>query len=240
MVTSPVAPSMVSWLKRPAIHTRYEPSGWRRIAVCMSGTAAIPSASGWLIWKSCVAESSTMLTEITAMTALAACPSAEAVIVSVPLPAAVTSPVALTVATPGVLVVHTIVCPVTALPAASRGVAVNCRLADRMSVAADWESVTAATPPDGPAGEDESQLNHTPVIATTPALRRIDIELGPPNRQRAAGVRSPTAHRTTFKRLRLDHAEERATGFEPATSSLGSCEPTVFRLVSRAGEGVTK
>src|SRR3989454_10554979 len=77
------------------------------------------------------AEAGDTLTEatgtcVTVMVALPVLPSLVAVIVAVPAPAPVTSPLALTVATAVLELVHAIPRPVRGLPSASFGVAVSC------------------------------------------------------------------------------------------------------------------
>src|SRR6266849_1749698 len=64
-------------------------------------------------------------TSVTVMVAVPLLPSLVAVMVAVPAPRAVTSPVAFTVATAELLVVHVTTRPVSGLPLASRGVAVS-------------------------------------------------------------------------------------------------------------------
>jgi hypothetical protein len=65
---------------------------------------------------------------VTVSDAVAVLPSADAEIVAGPLATPTTRPVAVTVAIELLLLVHVIVRPVSVLPAASRGVAVSCRV----------------------------------------------------------------------------------------------------------------
>jgi hypothetical protein len=73
------------------------------------------------------------------------CPSLVAVIVAVPVPCAVTNPLPFTVTTLLALVDHTIVRPVSTLPAASRGVAVNCPVCPAVRFTVAGATVTVAT-----------------------------------------------------------------------------------------------
>ncbi len=63
---------------------------------------------------------------VTVTVAVPLCPSLVAVIVAEPAATPVTSPVPLTVATPGALLAQAIARPLSGFPLASRGVAVSC------------------------------------------------------------------------------------------------------------------
>src|SRR2546430_5859918 len=82
---------------------------------------------------------------VTVMAAVPLCPSLVAVIVAVPATWPVTSPVALTVATLVLLDAHVTERPVSALPVASLGVAVNCSVAPTGTVAEPGVTLTDAT-----------------------------------------------------------------------------------------------
>src|SRR5438309_672227 len=73
-------------------------------------------------------------------------PSVVAVIVADPAPTPVTSPVALTVATPLLLLVHVTTRPARALPLASRGVAMSCSVPLASPLFPSLVAVIAAEP----------------------------------------------------------------------------------------------
>jgi hypothetical protein len=72
-------------------------------------------------------------------------PSLVAVIVALPMALPVTTPALVTLAIVASLVVQLMVWPLSALPCASRGVAVSVTLPPRAMVALDWSRPTDAT-----------------------------------------------------------------------------------------------
>src|SRR5947209_14107317 len=84
-------------------------------------------------------------TVVTVIAAVPLLPSLVAVIVAVPTACAVTSPVALTVATAWLALAHVMVRPESGLPLASRGVAVSCTAPPVWSVCDAGDTVTVAT-----------------------------------------------------------------------------------------------
>src|SRR5256886_17487789 len=103
---------------------------------------------------------------VTVMAAVPLCPSLVAVIVAVPATWPVTSPVALTVATLVLLDAHVTERPVSALPVASLGVAVNCSVAPTGTVAEPGVTLTDAT------GGRTPGTGAAPVLPPPPAAAR--------------------------------------------------------------------
>src|SRR5256885_9431479 len=82
---------------------------------------------------------------VTVTVAVPLFPPLVAVIVAVPAPTPVTSPAALTLATPAVLVAHVIVRPVTVRPNESFGVPVSCTVLPAETLAVAGLTLTEAT-----------------------------------------------------------------------------------------------
>src|SRR2546421_11108953 len=95
------------------------------------------------------------------MSAVPLFPSLVAVIVAVPAADPVTSPLALTVATPAALVPHAIVRPVSTFPLASFRLAVSCTVAPTGTLADAGLTTTDATGAGGGRGSDRTA--HPPV-----------------------------------------------------------------------------
>src|SRR3989441_6291787 len=81
----------------------------------------------------------------TVRAALPVMPPLVALIVAEPGATAVTSPLPLTVATPGLLDPHVTGCPVTTLPDESASIAANCNVPPTVTFVADGVTVTEAT-----------------------------------------------------------------------------------------------
>jgi hypothetical protein len=118
--------------------------------------SAFPDASRALAVSACVPPTARLAvagetltdatgTWVTSTAAVPFTPSTVAVMVALPAATAVTTPSVLTVATAGALLAHVTWRPVSALPAASRALAVSCCVPPTTSVVVTGDTVTAAT-----------------------------------------------------------------------------------------------
>src|SRR6266853_1894158 len=155
-------------------------------------------------------------------------PSLVAVIVTVPTAPLVTSPLALTVATPGLLLVHVTDRPVNAPPAESFGVAANCSVCPTLRLPVAGEIATEAT---GTVVMVIAAVLLLPsLIAVIGAEPEATPVTRPPGLTRATVV-SPLAH-VTVRPTRVPPAES----FGVAVS----CTVCPTRMLAVAGEIATE
>src|SRR2546430_13153686 len=103
------------------------------------------------------------------MSAVPLFPSLVAVIVAVPAADPVTSPLALTVATPAALVPHAIVRPVSTFPLASSSLAVTCTVAPTGTLSDAGLTTTDATGAGGGGGRDRTDPPPPTALPPPPA-----------------------------------------------------------------------
>src|SRR6266481_2672912 len=167
-------------------------------------------------------------TSVTVTAALPVLPSLVAVIVTVPTAPLVTSPLALTVATPVLLLVHVTDRPVNAPPAESFGVAANCSVCPTLRLPVAGETTTEAT---GTVVTVIAAVLLLPsLIAVIGAEPEATPVTRPPGLTRATVV-SPLAH-VTVRPTRVPPAES----FGVAVS----CTVCPTRMLAVAGETVTE
>src|SRR2546428_194076 len=151
MVTVPAVPPVTS---PPALTPATDAL---LVAHVTTGPASRSPAASWGFAASCTACPTVTLavagltvtdatgTFVTVTVAVPFCPSLVAVMVAAPAALPVTSPLALTVAMAPLLVAHVTTRPVSTLPAASLGVAVNCTACPTVRLAAAGLTATDAT-----------------------------------------------------------------------------------------------
>jgi len=109
-------------------------------------------------------------TGVTVIAAVPAIPSDVALMLAVPTATVVTSPVALTVATVGALLLHMMVRPVRTAPAASRGLAVSCCVVPSTKLAVAGVTLTLATLAGVTLALSEQAIPNATVAAATTDL----------------------------------------------------------------------
>ena len=152
-------------------------------------------------------------------------PSVVAVIVADPAPTPVTSPVALTVATPLLLLVHVTTRPARALPLASRGVAMSCTVPPCATLADAGTTSTDAT------GTSVTVMLAVPLFPSLVAVIVTDPT--------AAAVTSPFVLTVATAALLLIHATERPESGWPLASCSVAPSCTVPPIATVPDGGVT-
>ncbi len=161
---------------------------------------------------------------VTVIAAVPLCPSLVAVIVAVPAVTPVTSPVPDTVATPGALLAHVTVRPVSTFAAASFVVAVNCTVCPTTTAAGVGVTVTDAT----------GVVTVIAAVPVFPSLVAVIVAV-----PAAAPVTRPAAFTVATVVLLLVHVTVRPVSTFPAASFVVAVSCTVAPTATAAGAGVT-
>src|SRR5438034_883573 len=153
------------------------------------------------------------------MSAVPLFPSLVAVIVAVPAADPVTSPLALTVATPAALVPHAIVRPVSTFPLASFRLAVSCTVAPTGTLADAGLTTTDAT---GAGGGGGSDVTVTVAVPLFPSLVAVTVAA-----PAATAVTSPLGDAAAMAGLLDIQATARPLSGLPAESLVAAASCTV-------------
>src|SRR5207253_765503 len=158
----------------------------------------------------------------TTMSAVPLFPSLVAVIVAVPAADPVTSPLALTVATPAALVPHAIVRPVSTFPLASFRLAVSCTVAPTGTLADAGLTTTDATGAGGGGGGGGSDVTVTVAVPLFPSLVAVMVAV-----PAATPATNPLPLTVATARLPLAQVTARPPSTAPAESFVAVASCTV-------------
>src|SRR5207249_2666645 len=167
----------------------------------------------------------------TTMSAVPLFPSLVAVIVAVPAADPVTSPLALTVATPAALVPHAIVRPVSTFPLASFRLAVSCTVAPTGTLADAGLTTTDAT---GAGGGGGSDVTVTVALPLVPSLVPVTVAA-----TAATPATNPLPLTVATARLPLAQVTARPPSTAPAESFVAVASCTVPPTCTLALSGIT-
>lgn len=206
-VTSPVADTVVTLLG-VLDHVTLRPVSVLPLAslavaesctVCPGVSDAVPGVS--------VTEATAA--SVTDTLAVPLCPPLEAVMVALPAATAVIWPLALTVATPVLLLVHVTARPASTVPLVSLSVAVSCAVPPTVRLVVDGETVTDATA----AGDAAATV--TCAVPLTPSL--VAVMIAAPT---ATAVTIPLVDTVAMLVFEDDHVTARPVSTVPCASSV--------------------
>src|SRR5437763_2425180 len=168
------------------------------------------------------------------MSAVPLFPSLVAVIVAVPAAGPVTSPLALTVATPAALVAHAIVRPVSMFPLASFRLAVSCTVAPTGTLADAGLTTTDATGAGGGGGGGGSDVTVTVAVPLFPSLVAVMVAV-----PAATPATNPLPLTVATARLPLAQVTARPPSTAPAESFVAAASCAVAPTCTLAVSALT-
>jgi len=222
-VTSPVDET-VATAALLVVHVTVRPVSTFPAASCVVAVSCTVAPTATAAGVGVTVTDATGAGAVTVIAAVPLCPSLVAVIVAVPAVTPVTSPVPDTVATPGALLAHVTVRPVSTFAAASFVVAVNCTVCPTTTAAGVGVTVTDAT----------GVVTVIAAVPVFPSLVAVIVAV-----PAAAPVTRPAAFTVATVVLLLVHVTVRPVSTFPAASFVVAVSCTVAPTATAAGAGVT-